>query len=118
ERDQVGEIFSLWHEAVGERIVTAHEVIEIAGRDAHNYQDGDDSTHRLLRALLGVAAKRENPEQIDPRRLGAWCRANTDRIVAGLKLCRESADRHHAATWRVVSSGRSVSSKTAAQNLA
>lgn len=56
---------------------------------------------------MSIAAKRENPDQIDPRRLGAWCRANANRIVDGLKLRRESADRHHAATWRVVNSGSS-----------
>ena len=94
-----------WHVAFTDRVMLVREVVAAA-------QDGKHD--ELKQALLMVAAKRDDSNQIDARRLGAWCSSLTARVIDGLRLTSERKFRR-AQGWRV-SCVSSVSSKLAGEN--
>ena len=77
ERERIGEIFEQWNKAYDRQEVTTSELIASFGRGEHP---------ELLAALLLVAADKNDRAQLDPRRLGQWCRSHKGRIVNGLRL--------------------------------
>jgi len=107
ERELTAEVLRAWSAAFGNKAVLVREVIAAAGDGGHE---------ELRQALLAIAARRDDSQQIDARRLGAWLASKKDRVVDGLRLTSAHKVRH-AQAWRVngVSCVSSVSSKPAAQ---
>jgi hypothetical protein len=82
-------ILPRWFAAFGEDAQLIHAVIATA------------TTHPELRkALLLAGARRDDPEDIDPQRLGFYLRRIEGVVINGLHLVRDRT-RHHTATWRV-----------------
>jgi hypothetical protein len=64
-----------WQQALGERSVSAADIVESAGFDNQN--------HALRDALMAVASV---GHAVDTRRLGMWLSKNKDRVVDGFKI--------------------------------
>ena len=105
DRELTTEVLRTWQAAFGDRAMLVREIVAAA-------QDGEHD--ELKQALLMVAAKRDDSNQIDARRLGAWCSSKAARVIDGLRL---TPDRkiQRAQGWRV-SRVSSVSSKPADPN--
>ena len=105
DRELTTEVLRTWQAAFGDRAMLVREIVAAA-------QDGEHD--ELKQALLMVAAKRDDSNQIDARRLGAWCSSKAARVIDGLRL---TPDRkiQRAQGWRV-SCVSSVSSKPADPN--
>ena len=101
DRELTGEVLREWQSAFDDRVILVREIVAAA-------QDGDHE--ELKQALLMVASKRDDSNQIDARRLGAWCSSKADRVIDGLRLAPDRKIRR-AQGWRV-SCVSSVSSKT------
>jgi hypothetical protein len=101
DREQAAALLSAWHSAVGGEAIQIADLLERAA-----------SRPELASALRAVAAHRDDSKQIDPRRLGWWCRAYRDRVVESLRLER-GKDYGGRATWKVspVSEVRNPSTK-------
>jgi hypothetical protein len=99
DRDLVAEALRAWYSSFGDRVMLAREVAAAA-----HESDGE-----LRQTLLVVAAKRDDSNQIETRRLGVWCSLNSGRVVDGLRLIPDRTI-HRAQGWRV-SQVSSVSSK-------
>jgi hypothetical protein len=92
ERDAALVVFTNWDRAFGDDKMILRKVIERAigyiDHDANGEEvkvAGDDN---LKAALLEVAADLENPHEISSRRLAAWCRKKTGRVIGEFKLSR------------------------------
>jgi len=105
ERGLIAEVLRQWHEAFGDRPKLTREVIDAARQD---------DRRSLCQALLLIAAEKNDPHEIDARRLGKWCAGVADRIIEGLSLSRERQVQR-AQAWRV-SDVSLVSSKPANSN--
>jgi hypothetical protein len=105
DRESTAEVLRGWQAAFADRAMLVREVVAAA-------QDGQHD--ELKQALLMVAARRDESNQIDARRLGNWCASKADRIIDSLRL---TADRkiRHARAWRV-SCVSQVSSKPVGEN--
>jgi hypothetical protein len=90
DRESAAEVLHAWQAAFGDRALLVREVVAAA-------QDGDGE---LKQALLMVAAKRDDSNQIDARRLGSWCSSKTGRVIDGLRLTPDRKIRR-AQVWRV-----------------
>jgi hypothetical protein len=90
-------ILPLWHDSIGERVVTTNEVCGIARDD-------------LLLALLEIAGSRRDPDKVDPRRLGKWLTKYKGRVSSGLRIVRGEDEHRKTALWRVVRSTISAGS--------
>lgn len=90
-------ILPLWHDQIGERIVTTNEVCGSARDD-------------LLIALLEVAAGRRDPDKVDPKRLGKWLMKYKGRVSSGLRIVRGEDTDKKIALWRVVRPSQKPSS--------
>jgi putative DNA primase/helicase len=67
-----------WRRALGDRPVSAADIVECAGEDPYN------NANRAFRdALMAVAGFGHT---VDTRRLGIWLSRNKDRIVDGFKI--------------------------------
>jgi hypothetical protein len=104
ERELTAEVLRAWSSAFGDKALLAREVIATAGDGGHE---------ELRQALLAIAARRDDSQKIDARRLGAWLASKKDRVVDGLRLTPDHKE-HRAQSWRV-SPVSPVSSKPAAQ---
>jgi hypothetical protein len=108
DRELVTDILHSWTEVFGESAKLAREVIA----SATNHPE-------LEKTLLMVAAHKDNPEKIDPRRLGHWLAKTEGRIIDGRRLIRDH-ERQRATAWRVssVSSVGSLAAgrRTSAEN--
>lgn len=82
-------ILPLWHDSIGERVVTTNEVCGIARDD-------------LLLALLEIAGSRRDPDKVDAKRLGKWLAKHKGRISSGLRIVRGEDEHRKTALWRVV----------------
>jgi hypothetical protein len=91
ERELTAEVLRAWHAALGEQALLAREVIATAGDGGHE---------ELRQALLAIAARRDNSQQIDSRRLGRWLASKKDKVVDGLRLTPDHED-HRAQAWQV-----------------
>lgn len=91
EREMTAEVLRAWQAAFSDRAMLVREVVAAA-------QDGKHDD--IKQVLLMVAARRDDSNHLDARRLGAWCSSNTSRIIDGLRL---TPDRkiHSAQAWRV-----------------
>lgn len=58
------------------------------------------SNDALRTAILSVASGRQQRHEVDPRRLGWWCRNRKDQVLGGLRLCR-SGKASGVAYWRI-----------------
>ena len=101
DRELTVEVLRAWRSAFDDHVILVREIVAAA-------QDGEHDA--LKQALLMVAAKRDDSNQIDARRLGAWCSSKADRVIDGLRLAPDRKIRR-AQGWRV-SCVSSVSSKT------
>jgi putative DNA primase/helicase len=73
-------VIHLWKETLGERQVSAAEIVESTA----GFATADDSKFAGLReALLGVARV---GNLVDARRLGNWLGRNKDRVVDGMRI--------------------------------
>ncbi|MBK8184688.1 MAG: hypothetical protein IPK63_18170 [Candidatus Competibacteraceae bacterium] len=90
-------ILPLWHDSIGERVVTTNEVCGIARDD-------------LLLALLEIAGSRRDQDKVDPRRLGKWLTKYKGRVSSGLRIVRGEDEHRKTALWRVVRSTISAGS--------
>lgn len=70
-----------WKETIGDRRMSAADLIQAAGYAGFNAFDSEGAS--LREALLAVAG---NGQTIDVRRLGIWLSRNKDRIVDGKKI--------------------------------
>ncbi len=102
DRELTTEVLRAWQNAFSDRVMLVREVIATA-------QDGEHD--ELKQTLLMVAAKKDDSNQIDARRLGFWCSSKAARVIDGLRLTPERKIRR-AQGWRV-SCVSSVSSKRA-----
>ncbi len=91
EREAAAEVLRAWQAAFSDRVMLAREVIASAQSGQHE---------ELREALLMVAARRNDPSQIDPRRLGNWCSSKKSRVIDGLRLTPDRKIRR-AQGWRV-----------------
>jgi hypothetical protein len=89
ERELAADLLRCWAEAFHDSAKQVREVIAAAPNHAE-----------LLNALLMVGARRDNPKEIDPRRLGHWLAGNADRVIDGRRLVRDGKI-HRAVAWRV-----------------
>jgi hypothetical protein len=105
DRESTAEVLRAWQAAFADRAMLVREVVA-AAQDGQHYE--------LKQALLMVAAKRDESNQIDARRFGIWCASKADRIIDGLRLITDRKIRH-ARAWRV-SCVSPVSSKPAGKN--
>jgi hypothetical protein len=105
DRELTIEVLNTWQSVFGDRVMLAREIIAAVR---------DGNSDELKQVLLMIAAKRDDSNQIDARRLGAWCASKVDRVIGGLRL---SIDRkiRHAQGWRV-SCVSSVSLKAGGRN--
>jgi hypothetical protein len=71
ERNQIGAVFSVWSEVFADRLVTLNHAIKTVGSASEDTEGStaDRSMARLRQILLNIAASRDEPEKIDPRRL-------------------------------------------------
>jgi hypothetical protein len=77
------------HEAFGDSEFTVKMIADRCGFD-----------DTLKSSILSVAAGRQQRHEIDPRRLGWWCRNRKDQVLGGLRLCR-SGEVSGVAYWRI-----------------
>ena len=105
ERELTIEVFRSWQAEFGDRVMLVREVVAATPRDGSS---------ELKQALLMVAAKRDDSNEVDARRLGAWCSSKAGRVIDGLRLTPERKIRR-AQGWRV-SCVSSVSPKPADPN--
>lgn len=89
EREQAVALLGAWYSAVGDGALRSSQIVKRANTD-----------EELKTALLAVASERDNPNNIDPRRIGHFCRDWEDRVVSGFAL-RRCGKVHHAETWKV-----------------
>ena len=97
DREQAAAFLSAWYSAMGDEPIRTAELLERA-----------PSTPQLSSALRAVAPAKNDASQIDPRRVGSWCRQWRDRIVGDKKLER-GGNYEDRATWRVVLTVSAVS---------
>ena len=88
-------VLPLWHEQIGDRVVTTNEVCAIATDD-------------LLLSLLEIAGQRRDPDKVDPKRLGRWLTKYKGRVSSGLKIVRGEDEHKKIALWRLVSTSHSA----------
>jgi hypothetical protein len=105
ERELTAEVFHAWRSVFGDRVMLAREIVAAA-------QGGKND--ELRQALLMVAAKRDDSNQIDARRLGNWCSTKAARVIDGLRMSPDRQFRR-AQGWRV-SCVSPVSAKPAGEN--
>jgi len=105
DRELTVELLRTWKAAFADRVMLVREIVVAAQEDQHK---------ELKQALLMVAAKRDDSNQIDPRRLGNWCASKADRVIGGLRLITDRKIRH-AQGWRVTCVSQ-VSPKAAVQS--
>jgi hypothetical protein len=98
-------VLRTWQAAFADSVMLVREIVAGAQNGQHD---------ELKQALLMVAAKRDESNQIDSRRLGTWCASKANRIIDGLRLITDRKIRH-AQGWRV-SCVSQVSSKPAGEN--
>jgi putative DNA primase/helicase len=78
-------VISLWAVTIGERRVSAKDVIDIATqREEALYGKGEFKHPEFREILLEVAG---DAGAISGRRLGKWLGANKNRLVAGFRIC-------------------------------
>jgi hypothetical protein len=99
DREYAAKVLRSWAEVFGNAAKLAREVIEAAAKHPE-----------LRKALLMVSAQREDPEQIDARRLGHWLAKTEGRVIDGIRLFRDR-EIGRATAWRVMSCASSVSFK-------
>lgn len=95
KRDSFNRLFAVWYDAVGARVMTSKEVIEMAGRsEDHNgafeYQD-------LRDALFDVCAERG---LLSASRLGHVLRRNNGRVFGPFRLTAEGKTKR-GQEWRI-----------------
>jgi hypothetical protein len=90
DREAAAALLTAWHSAVGAEVAQIAHVLECA-----------DSDPELTSALLEVAAAKNDPSKIDPRRLAWWCREWRNRVVSGLALS-QGRNYGKSARWGVV----------------
>jgi putative DNA primase/helicase len=87
ELERLASVIHHWDLAIGDKAVTALDVIDIATKQHHNLNpdpNGKRFVHDAFRdALLAVAG---NGGIVESRRLGNWLSRHQDRIVSGKKL--------------------------------
>jgi hypothetical protein len=93
DRELTTVILRAWRRAFGSRVILVREILTVV-------KDGEHD--ELKEAILMVAAKRDDSNQIDARRLGAWCSSKAGRVVDGLRLMPDRKI-HRAQGWRVTS---------------
>jgi len=91
DRESTAEVLRTWRAAFADKVMLVREIVAAAQDDQHK---------ELREALLMVAAKREDSNQIDVRRLGIWCASKADRVIDGLRLTPDRKIRR-AQGWRV-----------------
>jgi hypothetical protein len=77
------------HEAFGDSEFTVKMIADRCGSD-----------DALKSSILSVAAGRQQRHELDPRRLGWWCRNRKDQVLGGLRL-RHSGKGSGVAYWRI-----------------
>jgi putative DNA primase/helicase len=106
ERDATLAVFAEWVRAADGRPITLSELIVIAASD-----------ETLKGVLIEVAADDKQPSQVNPRRLGAWCRYHVGRVVGDFKLVKEGDARGGFTRWKVVRVGTKPQSETAIEEI-
>lgn len=89
DRERAVALLGAWHSAVGDQQIQTAQIVRRAETDED-----------LKSALLAVASERNNPDCIDPRRVGHFCREWENRVVSGFAL-RRCGEVHHAVTWKI-----------------
>jgi len=95
ERELTAEVLRALHAAFGDKALLTREVITAACDGSHD---------ELRQALLAVAARRNDPQQIDAVRLGHWLASKKDRVVEDLRLNTDKPIRG-TQVWRVKAVG-------------
>ena len=97
--ESMRQLFAAWREAIGDKAVTAAEVV--AEGMATKYMSSDRLHPELYDGLQLVCSEKPNT-----RRLGYWLRAHRDRIVDGLQLKPARPDGHaKVGRWQVMNCG-------------
>jgi Domain of unknown function (DUF3854) len=91
DRELNTDVLRQWFEVFGDAAKLTREVVAEAQKE---------DRHALKQALLAVAAERDNPKEIDPRRFGRWCATIEGRIIDGRRLNR-GREIKRAQEWRV-----------------
>jgi hypothetical protein len=91
-RQARADVFDAWIRDLGEGgAYQTSELIQKA-EEWNPYTSGDQRP-ALRAALLAVAASRNGPPKIDPRRLGRWLNAAENTIAVGFKLAIDRSDK-------------------------
>ena len=106
ERDELRDLLTAWHAALGDRAVTTRELLDAAhgrlpgGEAGPMFQRGTPQGAELLDALRGVMPNGNEPTTVA---LGHRLRVMRGQIVGGLRLAEGPRDSHaKTATWRVL----------------
>jgi hypothetical protein len=82
-----------WYSAFADRLMTVATILA-------DLREHPDATLELKRAILNVAADKNNPTEINARRFGNWCGQIDGRIIDGLRLVRREKE-HQAQQWQL-----------------
>jgi putative DNA primase/helicase len=84
-------ILPVWHREMGHQKLTVRDLISQCEMGPHS---------DLKTALLDVASRRRDPNQLDPLRLAHWLRRSERRIVGGLRL-EQAGELKEKVVWTV-----------------
>jgi hypothetical protein len=85
DRESTVEMLRTWQAAFADNLMLVREIVAAAQGGHHD---------ELKQAVLMVAAKRDDSNQIDARRLGIWCASKAGRVIDGLRLITDRKIRH------------------------
>jgi hypothetical protein len=90
EREESLALLHALREAFGDSKFTVKEAVDRCEEDG-----------ALRSAILAIAAARDARNQVDPKRLGWWCRRSRDRTIGGLQLRRCGKALSKVAHWQI-----------------